>query len=293
MTDQLYFDEIQLSRGNFFSLHSAIETDEGVSYEIEDWINRGGNASIFRGRRRSSGEECAIKFLMKINSSSSNRFLREITLLKSFRDDHVTHYYGSGKVTVKHNKTGEVNELPFLVMELADCNLSEFMQNKQHSLTYEQYAGQFRGLAKALAALHEKIQAVHRDLKPENILIAGERWLLSDYGLCTYVNPDHSEEDLTQNMGNVGPKFWLSPEAHNRRLGHEDEICAESDVFQLAAIFWYVATGRHPCGIVTEEDWTGPEKLFPILYQALYHDHRKRPQSGEEFYNKLVDLLSQ
>ena len=94
-------------------------------------------------------------------------------------------------------------------------------------------------------------------------------------------NPD--EEDLTLEGQNVGPKFWLSPEAHNRRLGCEEEINAASDVFQLAAIFWYVATGRHPTGILTEDDWIGPKKLFSLLHRSLYHDFTKRPQDGQEF----------
>ena len=165
------------------------------------------------------------------------------------------------------------------------------MRDEQGPMSYEQYAGQFRGLAGALASLHGNAEAVHRDIKPENILVLGERWLLSDYGLCTLVNPE--EEDLTPEGGNVGPKFWLSPEAHNRRLGRGDEICAASDVFQLAAIFWYVVTGRHPCGIVTQEDWTGPDKLFHCLHRSLYHDLSKRPQNGGEFFTELEDALSQ
>ena len=172
-------------------------------------------------------------------------------------------------------------------MELADCTLQDVMREEKGPLSYERYAGQFRGLAEALASLHN--QAVHRDIKPENILIVGDRWLLSDYGLCTFVNPN--EEDLTAEAQNIGPKFWLSPEAHNRRLGCGDQINATSDVFQLAAIFWYVATGRHPSGVVTKRDWTGPQKLFDLLHRSLFHDHTKRPQNGTEFFSELVDAL--
>lgn len=174
-------------------------------------------------------------------------------------------------------------------MELADCNLQEVIHKEEGPLTYERYAGQFRGLAGALATLHSK--AVHRDIKPENILVAGERWLLSDYGLCTFVSP--GDEDLTPEGGNLGPKFWLSPESHNRRLGCGDTINAASDVFQLAAIFWYVATGRHPTGIVTEDDWTGPKKLFHVLHNSLFHDYTKRPQNGGEFLSLLAEALNQ
>ena len=121
-------------------------------------------------------------------------FQREVKLLKSMHGDHITKYHGAlGRVTVRHNKASyETRQMPFVVMELADCNLQDVIR-EEGPLSYERYAGQFRGLAEALASLHD--QAVHRDIKPENILVAGERWLLSDYGLCTFVNPD--EEDLT------------------------------------------------------------------------------------------------
>ena len=293
MSSQLYFDPAHLRRGNFFSLKSEIRTEEGDPYEIENWIGRGGNAAVFSGRQRNTGEECAIKFLINTGGRNTRwrntkRFLREVKLLKAMHGDHLTRYHGTGRVTVRHNKASRDNQLPFVAMELADGNLQDVMR-EEGSLSYERYAGQFRGLAGALASLHER--AVHRDIKPENILVAGERWLLSDYGLCTFVNP--GEEDLTPEAQNVGPKFWLSPEAHNRRLGCNDEINAASDVFQMAAIFWYVVTGRQPVGIVTEDDWTGPQKLFHLLHRSLYHDFAKRPQNGDEFLTDLEDALSQ
>lgn len=291
MTNRLYFDPKELRRGNFFNLNGEIRTEEGHLYELEDWIGRGGNASVYKGIQRVTGEECAIKVLMNTGLKSTKRFLREVKLLRSIQGDHITQYHGFGRVHVRHDRAGQGISLPFVVMELADCNLQEFMGAEQGPPTYEEYAGQFRGLAGALALLHDQGEAVHRDIKPENILVVGDRWLLSDYGLCTLINPD--EEDLTPEGGNVGPKFWLSPEAHNRRLGCGDEICAASDVFQMAAIFWYVATGRHPSGIVTKSDWTGPEKLFQCLYRSLYHDRTKRPQDGREFFMEIENALSQ
>ena len=291
MINQLYFDLDELRKGFFYRLKGGIRSEEGNSYELEDWLDRGGNAAVFKARQRNTGEEVAIKFLMYIGWRNTRRFLREVQLLQSLTDDHVTRYYGAGRVEVRDSRAGRDRQLPFVVMELADSNLEQMMRSEEGPVPYEQYAGQFRGLARALASLHDEAAAVHRDIKPENILVVGERWLLSDYGLCTFVHRE--EADLTPERANVGPKFWLSPEAHNRRLGCEDEICEASDVFQLAAIFWYVATGRHPSGIVTKEDWTGPDKLFNCLYRSLYHDIRRRPQNGLVFLMELEEALSQ
>ena len=289
MATEIYFDRAALRRKDFYRLNSEIRTEDGKRYELEDWIGRGGNAAVFRARQRITDEECAIKFLMATGTNNARRFQREIRLLKAIHGDHIIVYHGTGQAEVKHNKHRNDTRLPFVVMELADGDLRDLTSKQNGPMSYETYAGQFRGLAEALAVLH--CHAVHRDIKPENILVVGERWLLSDYGLCTFVNPD--EEDLTGERRNIGPKYWLSPEAHNRRLGCGDEINAASDVFQLAAIFWYVATGRQPVGIVTEDDWTGPKKLYQLLHRSLLHDCTQRPQNGVEFYNDLVDALVQ
>ena len=113
MSSHIYFDEAALSRGNFFDLNSEISTEEGNSYELEEWLGRGGNAAVFLGRQRVTGEECAIKFLMNTGLKSQKRFVREIRLLSLIHGDHITRYHGAGHVTVTHNKRRpRDNQLP-------------------------------------------------------------------------------------------------------------------------------------------------------------------------------------
>ena len=289
MSNQLYFDERRLSEGDFYTLDGEIRVNGGKLLDIEEWIGRGGNASVYKGLYRVSGDVCAVKFLMNTGRLNTKRFAREAKLLKRLQGKHVTNYHGFGRVSAIHHRTERRGRFSFIAMDLADRNLSDMIRDEGGSIPYDKYASQFRGLAGALANLHRDFKALHRDIKPENILIVRERWLLGDYGLCTFINPD--EEDLTPDEGNVGPKFWLSPEAHNHRLGRGDEICEASDVFQMAALFWYVATGRHPTGVVTEQDWKGPAKLFPLLHESLHHDYKKRPRDGGEFFAMLEDVL--
>ncbi len=289
MSERIYFDTEKLRKGEFYELLSELlTTEEQTSYELGDWIGRGGNAAVFQCRDHSTGKECAVKFLMQPSSKSKQRFTREVKLMKKIKGSHMTKYLGSGKVGVKRNVKGSKRfSIPFIIMELAEQNLHNLIRENTGLLNYEQYANQFLGLANALARLHQ--HAVHRDIKPENILITGDGWLLSDYGLCTFINPDGI--DLTQDQQKIGPNFWLSPEAHNRRLGHNDEITRASDVFQMAAIFWYVVTGRHPAGIITENDWTGPDKLFHVLHKSLFHNCTDRPQNGGELHTALLNAL--
>jgi eukaryotic-like serine/threonine-protein kinase len=288
MDQYIFFDPKQQES---YKLQAPILTTEGLQVELTEWKGRGGNASVFSCVDVSTGEELAIKFLMKMSQKSEQRFDREALLMRELQSEHAIRYRGEGSVLTQELRrnsrtTREIN-IPFILMDLAEYDLSKMMQNRRNGLAYEQYAGQFRGLAGALAELHER--AIHRDIKPENILIIGDRWLLSDYGLCTFVDED--EIELTHIDEIVGPKYWFSPEAHNRRIKCGDEITRASDVYQLAAIFWYAATGRHPSGIVTINDWSGSIPLFEVLSESLKHDCQLRPQDGSAMLNALTAAL--
>jgi len=281
---QIFFDPENLKRGYSFELKSPIKTLANETFELEEWLGRGGNASVFRCVQSSTGDEFAIKFLMRPNKVSVTRFMREVRLLNGLVDDHIVQYIGTGWALVSGKN---VHKLPFFIMELAENNLQATMKENDFKIEYEYYAGQFRGLARALAKLHGK--AIHRDIKPENILVSGNRWILSDYGLCSFVEED--EQEFSESAVNMGPKYWLSPEGHSRRLGCGDVMNESSDVFQLAAIFWYVATGRHPSGILKRGDWTGPTKLFEFLEHCLLHNRENRPKNGQNFLSGLEDAL--
>lgn len=285
MSNRVYFDLEELNQGKFFYLDGDITTDEGRTFEIGEYIARGGHGSVYNCKEKISGEDFAIKFLFSTSLVSRKRFLLEKQLIQSLNSDHITRYEGYGKIKLRYSKDNKIFRTVFLIMELAESDLQKAMK-VTGPLRYEQYAGQFRGLAQALKEIHT--HAIHRDIKPENILITGERWQLSDYGLCLF---NGAESDLTPDGINVGPKFWPSPESQNRRLGSKETICAASDVYQLAAIFWYVATGRHPTGLLSASDWIGPPKLCEFILKCLQHNHNNRPQNGSDFFQQLDDSL--
>lgn len=83
----------------------------------------------------------------------------------------------------------------------------------------------------------------------------------------------------------------MSPEALNKPLGCDDEICKTSDIYQLASVFWYSACGRPPSGVIENSDWTGPEEVFPILFQALVHSRSRRYQTSTEFCEALLSAI--
>lgn len=278
----------------FFKVDDRVDctTPEGFeeSFEIEpgELLGRGGNAIVCGCRRIGTGEAFAIKIQIDTRENRLHRFEREQRLLVSLHHPQLMSCVGHGKIQMggKHIRR---DTYPFVIMPLAESNLSEFVKKERGKLSDEWMSGQFRGLSEALAVLHE--HAIHRDIKPENVLIQGETWMLSDFGLCRFLDPSENGPDVTRDNEDVGPKYWMSPESMNRALGSGDEISKASDVFQLAAVFWFVATGRHPTGIVKETDWKGPQKVFEVLAAALSHDPKQRPLDGKDFHERMVAAL--
>jgi serine/threonine-protein kinase len=266
--------------GEHYEIADLVTSANGRVYEIGDRIAAGGNGVVHKCTNAATGEDFAVKFQLDLRADRLQRFTRERELLAGLSHDHLIIYEDHGQVVgerVRRTRRQQV-EMPFLVMALARATLADIMRTED--VPQEVYSSQFRGLAHALGVLHTK--AVHRDIKPENILVIGDRWVLSDYGLC---DPHEcpTEERITPDWMIVGPRFWMSPEANNRSVGRTDVINAASDVFQLASVFWLVVNRSHPTGVLERADWVGPEPLFDPVFRALHYNPQTRPTDGSVF----------
>ncbi|WP_230482666.1 protein kinase domain-containing protein [Sphingomonas sp. Leaf21] len=262
-------------------VHSSV----GRQYEVGDRIAAGGNGVVHRCIDLSDGTEYAVKFLLDFRDDRRARFDRERALLADLKHEHLIVYQDAGAVDGELRRPRRPNQnkvVPFIVMVLAIEALTDLVRRAE--VPSEVFQAQFRGLAAGLGELHTK--AIHRDIKPDNILVVGDRWVLSDYGLCDVLGLP-VEERVTPDWQIVGPRFWMSPEANNRSIGRDDQIDAASDVFQLASVFWFVVNRSHPTGILSRDDWTGPEALFDPIFRALHHRAATRPADGKAFADQI------
>lgn len=279
---------------DLFKVSTRISSSCGLRFELEDRLSAGGNGVVHRCVDASTGSEYAIKFLLKYDSDGMRlrRFEYERSQLEKLSHQHLVGFVAKGAVWAQRRRRGRETrkKVEFYVMELADSGNLRELSARASDIPEEIFKAQFRGLASGLRSLHE-IDIVHRDIKPENILVAGERWLLCDFGLCAPLS--RTARDLTGDE-NLGPRFWMSPEMSNRCLGvvgGASRIGKASDVFQLASVFWYIVNRRHPSGILESTDWRGPKKLFPVLKRALEHCPRRRTADGDAFFCDLSDAL--
>ncbi|MFE4334302.1 protein kinase [Streptomyces sp. NPDC056831] len=138
-------------------------------------------------------------------------------------------------------------------------------------------------LAGALAQLHTS-DVVHRDLKPSNVMVTAYGPKIIDFGIARAFGDDR----LTRTGAAAGTPAFMSPE---QAIGQEHTPAG--DVFALAGVLLYAATGHGPFGTgqpadllyrvrYADPDLTGlPQALAPVLGPCLAKDPARRPTTHE------------
>lgn len=138
-------------------------------------------------------------------------------------------------------------------------------------------------LCDALAQLHRS-DVVHRDLKPSNILLTALGPKVIDFGIARAVGDDR----LTRTGAAAGTPAYMSPE---QVAGGEHT--AAGDVFALAGVLVFAATGRPPFGggqpadLLYRVRYADPDLselpggLRTVLEPCFVKDPRRRPGTAE------------
>ncbi|MFC5924147.1 serine/threonine-protein kinase [Micromonospora vulcania] len=138
-------------------------------------------------------------------------------------------------------------------------------------------------VAQSLQAIHAA-GVVHRDLTPRNILLAADGPRVIDFGIARAIDATH----LTISQTPIGTPSFMSPEQANGT-----SVAPASDVFTLAAVGFFAATGRAAFGegnylsvlrrvSEAEPDLTGcPAELRELFESCLLKDPTARPTTAD------------
>ena len=213
-------------------------------------IGRGSDGTTVYIGLSDDGIEVAVKSLLldRCNQMGSNE--KEILNSPMVRkEQHIVNY---------RFYTEEDDSLhAYLVLDLCEENLQDYVLSEEHSKELLQSSGQAfsRQILNGLKALHSSNPVIlHRDLKPSNIFVNVEgEIVLADFGLSRKL-PD---EETTHRSDQRGTQGWIAVESlpteeDGDYLSIEDSKVRykkQSDIQVAGMVIFYILTkGGHPYG---------------------------------------------
>ncbi len=263
----------------------AVGTTIG-KYRIQEEIDRGGMAVVYRALQLDLDREVALKVLpanITINRRFVDRFLAEA---------HAVARLSHPNIVSIHEVAMEDN-VYFLAMDyIPGRNLYYHLHfGKPKLADVLEIAAT---LADALGYAHRQ-KIVHRDLKLNNVIMRDDKIpVLIDFGLAKALEGDAGT--ITQTGEIVGSPAYMAPE---RILGHDSD--GRSDICSLGIMLYEMLTFKNPyldprsihqtTMNVLECDPIAPRKLVPwlspeieaVTLKAMHADPEYRYQTMEEF----------
>jgi serine/threonine-protein kinase len=255
-------------------------------YHIEQKINEGAMAAIFRAYQPSLKRHVAIKVLppafVTQDSRFAKRFQREANLIARLDHPNIVPVYDFG---IEGNYS-------YIVMRYVPdgFTLNRLML---HPLDCEQALALISQIARGLNYAHQR-GIIHRDVKPGNVLVDGDWLLLSDFGLAKL---NEVNTDLTEQGTRLGTPLYMSPE---QLLAQP--IDHRTDIYALGVILYKMLTGHIPhqadnywsLGLKRRYDAPiSPRRLDPTIpagvEQVILRTLATRP---EDRYDNALDFIA-
>ncbi|CAF4386598.1 unnamed protein product, partial [Rotaria sp. Silwood2] len=285
---------------------------EGTTYEVVQFVNRGGFGEIYKAKVKNKNMMVAIK-VMKNTPGLQDEIKNEINFLRLTKripiDNHpIIEFYGS-KLT---------NEGIFIAMELAACDLVTFWINKVSEGEAQEII--VIGIIiiiytlRALAFL-EKLSIIHGDIKPQNLVIVPSEQAfcikLIDFGTVEKLSTLRAQ--LTVDATKSHTLFFASPEFLRRDSKNlmSRHLHKKSDAWAAGVMFYLLFCGGLPwkdqfeyenfCNDPNAKDVVVPEDggYKMIIELLLKKNPDKRSSAGDTImqlkahpvFGKIVESL--
>ena len=247
-------------------------------YQKCELIKKGGFGSVYKAQNKMTKKNYAAKV---INEISNELLHREIEILKDAIHPTIIKYFGYS--LKDFNDENNVT----ILMELANCSLSDFLKNIKKGLGPKEYNNTLVqiilvGISKGMKYLHDR-NIIHRDLKPDNILL-DENFhpKISDFGLSKRFEFGNSSY---QSKVGIGTPEYMAPEVWNTNYNRK------ADVYSFGILMYETITGLDPRpalnnNIIPDFNIKIENKLKNLILKCLSNNPKNRP-SFEEITNYL------
>ncbi len=169
------------------------------NYRLSRLLGRGGFAEVYLAEHTILETPVAIKLLHgRLTPQDLQDFQQEAKTLATLRHPHI----------LRILDFGQVDELPFLVMDYAPGGTLRQQYPRGSLVPLPTIVTHVKQLAAALQHTHDA-KRIHRDIKPENMLLDDRgQILLSDFGIATIAHSTSSMKTQEQ----IGTVHYMAPE---------------------------------------------------------------------------------
>lgn len=216
-----------------------------MKYTIVKPLNSGAFGTVYE-IEGDDNKKYALKELINLNTTSKERFEREIKILSQLNHPNIVKIF-------QWNIGGEPpNFSPYYIMEyLSGGSLRQHMDERFR--TEQRYVFERRWtinrimlpVCNALAQAHS-VNIYHRDLKPDNILYTSpdrSEIKIADWGLGKDISRESLALTATSGGQIGGTPGYCSPE---QWFAFDDLIDGRADIFSLGIIFYEMMTRKRP-----------------------------------------------
>ncbi|HKP57486.1 MAG TPA: protein kinase [Polyangiales bacterium] len=268
---------------------SAPALTPDARYQFERRLGEGGSGAVFLVRDTETGEQLALKKLLRVDPKSVLRLKREFRSMQAVKHPNIIKLYDMG----------QAEDSWFMTMEYLDgLDLGSYLRAEPYDAAdpvgSRRLLPAFRQLARGIHALHEA-GLLHRDLKPSNVIAVGQRVVVLDFGLVRRLDLDATR--VTEEGSVSGTPAYMAPEQLLAK-----ELSAASDWYAFGVMLYEAVSGMLPIDgtqfeLLRAKLESDPEPLSTLVPEApswlcelcsslLQRDPAQRP-SGEQVLARL------
>lgn len=201
-------------------------------YRLEIEVGQGGMAVVYRGYDERLGRPVAVKVMRAQFASDPNflaRFRREAQAVANLSHPNLVAVFD----------TGEVNGVPYIVMEYVDGDNLKTRIAAEAPFSAERSVSVMIQTCEGVGAAH-RAGLVHRDLKPQNILLTRTGQVkVSDFGIAHSLSA--TSVSSTQTGQVWGTAQYIAPEQ-----AQGQPVTPATDVYSLGVTLFELLTARLP-----------------------------------------------